>query len=230
MSRFQYPTNTRTIRLLCTGQLDVRYVLEALLRGADGVLVVGCKLGECQYFDGNYHARLKIEATRMMLKRVAIEPERVRMEFMSAAEGAKFAETVKNFSRKIHSLGPTPVLDKKKSRRLRQSVSALSEAMSRMRLRALVGKWRRVVEQGNVYGDKIDEEEWREMIERSIDEELIRSQIILLLKEKPRSCIDLAQEIGVDPALALRGLTFLRQKNLIDVQKVEGRTPLYQVL
>ncbi|TET46869.1 hydrogenase iron-sulfur subunit [candidate division TA06 bacterium] len=230
VSRFQYPTNTRTIRLLCTGQLDVRYVLEAFLRGADGVLVVGCKLGECQYFDGNYQARLKVDATKMMLKRAGMDPKRLRMEFMSAAEGGKFAETVKDFSKEIGTLGPTPVLDEKKSTQLKNSINALSEAMSRMRLRALVGKWRTVVEKGNVYGDKVDEEDWHEMIEKSIDEELTRNWILILLKEKPRSCLELAGEIGMDPAKALRGLTFLRQKNLIDVQKVEERSPIYQVI
>ena len=230
MSRFQYPTNTRTIRLLCTGQLDVRYVLEAFLRGADGVLVVGCKLGECQYFDGNYQARLKVEATRMMLSRVGINSERLRMEFMSAAEGAKFADTVRNFFKEVSSLGPTPVLDKAQSKRLKDSINGLSEAMSRMRLRALVGKWRVVVEKGNVYGEKVDEKKWQEMIEKSIDEELIRSWMLVLLKEKSRSCLELAEEIGIEPAKALKGLTYLRQKNLIDVQKVEERSPIYQVI
>ena len=230
MSRFQYPTNTRTIRLLCTGQLDVRYVLEAFLRGADGVLVVGCKLGECQYFDGNYQARLKVEATKMMLKRAGMDPKRLRMEFMSAAEGAKFADTVRNFSKEVSSLGPTPVLDQARSNQLKDSINGLSEAMSRMRLRALVGKWRTVVETGNVYGEKVDEKKWQEIIEKSIDEELTRSWMLLLLKEKPRSCLELAEKIGIDPAKALRGLTFLRQKNLIDVQKVEERSPIYQVI
>lgn len=230
VSRFQYPTNTRTIRLLCTGQLDVRYVLEAFLRGADGVLVVGCKLGECHYFDGNYQARLKVEATKSMLKKVEIEPERLRMEFMSSAEGAKFAEVVGQFSEEIRALGPTPVMDEKVGKRLKNSIDALAHAMSRMRLRALIGKWRKVVEMGNVYDTKVDEEEWRKMVETSIEEELARSQILLLLKEKPRSCLELAQEIGIDPAKALKELTFLRQKNLIDVQKVEERSPIYQVI
>ena len=215
---------------MCTGQLDVRYVLEAFLRGADAVLVVGCKLGECHYFDGNYQARLKVDAAKSMLKRAGIEPERLRMEFLSSAEGAKFAEVVKQFVDEIRSLGPTPLLDDARKKRLENSIGALSEAMSRTRLRALVGKWRRVVEKGNVYGDTVDEVAWRGMLDRSIDEEMTRSQILLLLKERPRSCLELAEEVGVDPARALRELVFLRQHNLIDVQKVEGRSPVYQVL
>ena len=230
VSRFQYPTNTRTVRLMCTGQLDVRYVLEAFLEGADAVLVVGCKLGECHYFDGNYQARLKVDAARSMLRRAGIEPERLRMEFLSSAEGAKFAEVVKQFVAEIKSMGPTPVVDKQHRSRLKNSIKALSEAMSRTRLRALVGKWRRVVEKGNVYGDKVEEVAWRSMLDRSIDEEMTRSQILLLLEERPRSCLELAEEIGVDPARALRELTFLRLHNVIDVQKVEGRSPVYQVL
>ena len=230
VSRFQYPTNTRTIRLLCTGQLDARYVLEAFLRGADGVLVVGCKLGECHYFDGNYQAKLKIDAVKIMLKRAGVEPERLRMDFMSAAEGAKFAEAVRSFSEEICSLGPTPILDEKHRAKLKKSISALSEAMSRMRLRALVGKWRRVVESGNVYGDKVDGEKWREMLIGVVNEEFTRNHVLVLLKEKPRSCVELAKNMDIDPASALRALTYLRQKNLIDVQKVENRSPIYQVI
>lgn len=215
---------------MCTGQLDVRYVLEAFLRGADAVLVVGCKLGECHYFDGNYQARLKVDAARSMLRRAGVEPERLRMEFLSSAEGAKFASVVRSFVEEVKGLGPTPVLDQTLKERLRRSIEALSEAMSHPRLRALVGKWRKVVEKGNVYGETVDEPSWRRMLERSIDEEMIRSQILLLLEEKPRSCLELAEAIDLDPARALRELTFLRQHNVIDVQKVEGRSPVYQVL
>jgi coenzyme F420-reducing hydrogenase delta subunit len=215
---------------MCTGQLDVRYVLEAFLQGADATLVVGCKLGECHYFDGNYQARLKVDAAKSMLKRAGIEPQRLRMEFLSSAEGAKFAEVVRQFVNEIKSLGPTPVLDGERRKRLQESITALSLAMSRTRLRALVGKWRKVVEKGNVYGDTVDEAEWCRMLDRSIDEEMTRNQILLLLRERPRSCLELAEEIGLDPARALRELTFLRQHNVIDVQKVEGRSPVYQVL
>jgi coenzyme F420-reducing hydrogenase delta subunit/DNA-binding transcriptional ArsR family regulator len=215
---------------MCTGQLDVRYVLEAFLRGADGVLVAGCKLGECHYFDGNYQARLKIDATKRMLKKAGIEPERLRMEFMSSAEGAKFADTAREFALQVADLGPTPMLNEERSKRLERNIEALLHAMSRPRLRALIGKWRRVVEQGNVYGMKIEAKKWYETIEKSIDEEMTRSQILMLLQERPRSCGELAEEMGVDPAQALRQLVFLRHKNLVDVQAVDGRTPVYQVL
>lgn len=215
---------------MCTGQLDVRYLLEAFLQGGDGVLVVGCKLGECHYFDGNYQARLKVDAARSMLERGGIEPERLRMEFLSSAEGAKFAEAVTSFVEEVRSLGPTPAMDEAKKERLRTNLAALSSAMSRTRLRALVGKWRTVVEKGNVYGTKMGLDEWHAILDKSIDEEMTRNQILLLLRQKPRSCLQLARELGVDPARALKEITYLRQKNVIDVQKVEGRSPVYQVI
>jgi F420-non-reducing hydrogenase iron-sulfur subunit len=215
---------------MCTGQLDVRYLLEAFLRGADGVLVVGCKLGECHYFDGNYQARLKVRAAGSMLERAGIEPARLKMGFLSSAEGGKFAETVRQFVEEVRSLGPTPLLDETRRKRLENNIRALSNAMSEARLRALVGKWRKVVEKGNVYGDKIEETEWRRMLENSIDEEMTRSQILLLLDEKPRSCVELAREMGVEPERALKEITYLRQKNRIDVGRVEGTSPVYQII
>jgi F420-non-reducing hydrogenase iron-sulfur subunit len=215
---------------MCTGQLDVRYLLEAFLKGADGVLVVGCKLGECHYFDGNYQARLKVRAAGSMLARAGIEPARLKMEFLSSAEGGKFADTVRQFVEEVRSLGPTPVLDGTRKKRLENNIRALSNAMSEARLRALVAKWRKVVEKGNVYGEKIEETEWRRMLENSIEEEMTRSQILLLLDEKPRSCLELAREIGIEPERALKEITYLRQKNRIDVERVEGTSPVYQII
>ena len=108
-SRIQYPTNIRIIRLMCSGALDPTYVIKVLLEGADGVLIGGCHPGDCHYMSGNYKARRRVAILKSVLKTVGLEPERVWLRWISASEGAYFAETVKEMVEHIRQLGPNPL-------------------------------------------------------------------------------------------------------------------------
>ena len=109
VSRFQYPPNMRIIRVMCSGRVDPSFVLKALEVGADGVLIAGCHPGDCHYIAGNYKAARRIALLREMLTQFGVEKERVRLEWISASEGARFAEVVNNFTQTIKSLGPSRV-------------------------------------------------------------------------------------------------------------------------
>ena len=108
-SRIQYPTNIRIIRLMCTGALDPTYALKVLLEGADGVLIGGCHPGDCHYLSGNYKARRRIAILKTLLENLGLEPNRVWLSWISASEGAYFAETVKEMVKHIKKLGPNPL-------------------------------------------------------------------------------------------------------------------------
>jgi len=108
-SRMEYPANIRLIRLLCTGRLDPTFIFKAFLGGIDGVLVGGCHPGDCHYTSGNYEAQRRIILTKNILKQLGIEPDRLQMEWISASEGARFAQVVIEFTEKIQSLGPNPM-------------------------------------------------------------------------------------------------------------------------
>jgi F420-non-reducing hydrogenase iron-sulfur subunit len=105
-SRIQYSPNIRVIRVMCSGRVNPLFVLKALSIGADGVLVLGCHPGDCHYIEGNYKAMRRIPLLRKMLKQFGIEEERVRLEWVSASEGAKFAEVTNDFTQTVRSLGP----------------------------------------------------------------------------------------------------------------------------
>jgi F420-non-reducing hydrogenase iron-sulfur subunit len=107
-SRIQYPPNIKILRVMCTGRVDPAFVLEALRKGADGVLISGCHFGECHYKSGNYKANRRIKLLKRYLEEMGINPERVRFEFVSASEGNKFAEVVTDFVEKIKEIGPIP--------------------------------------------------------------------------------------------------------------------------
>lgn len=106
VSRIQYPPNLRVIRVLCSGRVDPLFVLKALFRGIDGVLIGGCHPGECHYMEGNYYARRRVTMLKKLLNIIGIDPGRVRLEWISASEGPKFADTVKDFTETIRDLGP----------------------------------------------------------------------------------------------------------------------------
>jgi F420-non-reducing hydrogenase iron-sulfur subunit len=108
-SRLQYPPNVRIIRLMCSGAVDVSYVLKPLLEGADGVLIGGCHPGDCHYQEGNYKARRRIAILEESLKGMGLDERRVRLRWISASEGALFAETIRQFTDDLRQLGPNPV-------------------------------------------------------------------------------------------------------------------------
>ena len=106
-ARIQYSPNIRVIRVMCSGRVDPLFVLKALSIGADGVLILGCHPGDCHYIEGNYKTLRRIPLLKKMLKQLGIEEERVRLEWISASEGAKFAEVANNFTQTIKNLGPS---------------------------------------------------------------------------------------------------------------------------
>jgi F420-non-reducing hydrogenase iron-sulfur subunit len=105
-SRMDYPHNIRIIRVPCSGRVDPLFVLKCFQRGADGVLVSGCHPGDCHYTDGNYHARRRFALLREFLDYLGIAKERLRVEWVSASEGQRFAELVSDFTAELNKLGP----------------------------------------------------------------------------------------------------------------------------
>ncbi|MCD6401052.1 MAG: hydrogenase iron-sulfur subunit [Anaerolineales bacterium] len=106
MSRIKYPPNIRLIRLMCSGRLDPTFVLKAFEGGADGVLISGCHPGECHYLEQNYKMLKRFLLLRKMLIQMGIEPDRLKLLWASAAEGARFAEEVTKMVETVRSLGP----------------------------------------------------------------------------------------------------------------------------
>jgi coenzyme F420-reducing hydrogenase delta subunit len=104
--RTQYPPNIRIIRLMCSGRLDPTFVLQAFKNGIDGVFVAGCHLGDCHYEKGNYKALKRYALLKTMLSQFGIDPRRLRLEWVSAAEGDKFARKVADFVVEMSRLGP----------------------------------------------------------------------------------------------------------------------------
>lgn len=109
VSRLKYPATIRVIRIMCSGRLDPQFVMESFINGADAILIGGCHPGDCHYSTGNYKCLRRFHIIQSYLKQVGIEPERIRLEWISASEGKKLQEVVNEFSENIIKLGPCRV-------------------------------------------------------------------------------------------------------------------------
>lgn len=109
INRNQYPVNIRMIRVMCSGTIDPLYVVKAFKGGADGVFIGGCHPGDCHYQSGNYKAQRRIILLKKAISEIGLDPRRIRLEWVSAAEGQRFAKVITEFTEEIKKLGPNPL-------------------------------------------------------------------------------------------------------------------------
>ena len=105
-SRLTYPANVRMIRMMCTGMVDPKYVIKALLEGADAVLISGCHPGDCHYINGNFKARRRVKLLKEILPRFGFDEGRLKLTWIGASEGVDYAKTIKEMVEEIKSIGP----------------------------------------------------------------------------------------------------------------------------
>ncbi|MBN2336478.1 hydrogenase iron-sulfur subunit [Candidatus Bathyarchaeota archaeon] len=227
VSRIQYPTNLRVIRVMCSGRVDPALPLGFLAEGADGVMITGCHIGDCHYIDGNLYAKRKFGLLRRLVEKAGLEPGRVMLEWVSASEGQKFADVVTGFTNKLKELGPTPVTG---DEGLRLNLLAAKAAAEEFRLRALVSKEEKLVEKGNVYGELVTQEEFDGVLDEAVENEYTRNKIRLMLSMEPMSAKNLAEKMGMDSAKVLNHIVALRQRGWVDLLELQGNTPVYMTL
>jgi len=109
INRNQYPANIRMIRVMCSGTIEPLYVVKAFKEGADGVFIGGCHPGDCHYQNGNYKTQRRIVLLKRAISEIGLDPRRIRLEWVSAAEGQRFARIITEFTEEIKKLGPNPL-------------------------------------------------------------------------------------------------------------------------
>jgi len=208
VSRMQYPPNIRVIRIMCSGRIDPKFIFEALRVGADGVFIGGCHLGDCHYLEGNYEAVKKIEMVQKFLKLINLD-NRVRLEWVSASEGTRYAGVITEFTEHIKSLGPSPIGGDNPDEEILGKLRAMEEAAAGERMRALVGRERKITEQENVYGETVSIEKFTKIFDSVIIEEYDRHRILHSLEKDPKSVKDVALNLNIDPSLVLEHMITL---------------------
>ena len=220
VSRFQYPPNIRIIRVMCSGRVDPELILDTFLHGADGVFIGGCHLGDCHYLEGNYYAEKKIEMAKRLLKAAGVEPERLRLEWVSASEGGRFAAVIKAFTEEIEGMGRIK-LDNER-------MEAVLMAAADYKLRILATKERELLEVGNKYGEVFTQHEMDRLLEDMVQEDYESKRILLKLK-KPMSVKEIASELNLKPNVVFRRILDLKRHELIEIHEIRDNTPTYIV-
>jgi len=211
---------------MCSGRVDPVFIAEAFMNGIDGVLVLGCHLGDCHYISGNYETELKMKMLSKTLSMINFS-DRVRLDWVSAAEGNRFAQIVRDFTEHIRKLGPSPVKIKKMKKEIIDNLNAVKFAISDTRLRALVARQRELTTEGNVYGEIIPTEEFEEILDNAIENEIIRHKILEKIKKEGKSVPDIAKEIEVEPHKVLQHIVTLRARGLVDVDQINEEIPTF---
>jgi coenzyme F420-reducing hydrogenase delta subunit/predicted transcriptional regulator len=230
VSRIQYPTNIRIVRVMCSGRIDPTIPLEVLTMGADGVIVLGCHPGDCHYVEGNLYEERKIIMLKKLLALTGLEPERLRLEWVSASEGQRFAKVVTEFTNQIKELGPSPLSGKHPNEKILENMQAAKSAASDFRLRVLVGRERELTEKNNVYEEKIPQAEFDSILDEAVEAEFTRHRIYQLTQTEPRSVKALAEAVEKKPADVLKDIVAMRRRNMIGLDHVKGTTPFYRAL
>jgi coenzyme F420-reducing hydrogenase delta subunit len=227
VSRIQYPHNIRIVRVMCSSRIEPSIILEMFIQGIDGVFIGGCHFGDCHYMEGNYHTVYRIEMTKSLLKRVGLNPERLRLEWVSASESVRFAEIMKDMTQKIKNLGPSPISGKSPDLKVLEQLLIARDAANDFRLRLLCGKAYNIIEKGNVYNKNIEDERFEGILNEIIEEEMLRQRILRSLMKKSRSVKDIAQDIKTPSKDVLEHIVVLRDRGLVGLEKIEGSSPIY---
>ena len=183
---------------MCTGRVDLGFILRAFANGTDGVFIGGCWPGECHYItEGNYLALSTVHLARKLLKQIGVNPARLRLEWVSAAEGSRYAEVMNDFSKTLTTLGPLgkeidPKVLKLKLEGIRNLLPYI-KLVERERLRV-------PHKSEKDYIDFFTSDEFDRLFQQLIGDRLVTSQIVALLRERPLSTGEISEELGLVPS------------------------------
>ena len=226
VSRIQYPPNIRVIRVMCSGRVDPKFIFEALRLGIDGVIVMGCHPGDCHYLEGNYEAEKKFQMVLKFLNFIGFE-NRVRLEWVSASEGTRYGEVVREFTAQITEAGPSPLSGENPDKDLLDKIMAIEEASASERMRSLVGRQRKITEEENVYGEVISEQRFDNIFSLAVKDEYERYRILLALEKESKSVKDLAVNLNLEPSKVLEHMLVLKTRSQVDFQEIIVNTPIF---
>jgi coenzyme F420-reducing hydrogenase delta subunit len=230
VSRIQYPSNIRVVRVMCSGRIDPVIPLQVFAKGADGVIVMGCHPGDCHYSEGNLYEEKKIKMLKKLLTLTGLGSERLELEWVSASEGQRFAQVITQFAERIRKAGPSPLSGINPDKMIRDNLEAAIAAAACFRLRVLVGRERELTEKKNVYGENIPQEEFEALLDEAVEAEFLRYKIHVLTRKDALPIETLAAAIGLKPADVLKHLVSMRRRNMVTVDHIEGTTPFYKAL
>jgi coenzyme F420-reducing hydrogenase delta subunit/predicted transcriptional regulator len=211
---------------MCTGRVDIAFVLRAFTKGADGVFIGGCWPGECHYVtQGNYDALFNMHFTKKLLEQIGINPERLRLEWVSASEGARYAEVMNDFGKQLKAMGPLGTGEGLEQNALKLKLEAVTKLIpyaklvERERLRV---RYKTEAE----YQDYFAGADFKRLFQELLVDKLAISQIMLLLGQKAQSARDISARLGLSASDVSRHLSMSSRLGLIRFDEEQKRYAL----
>ena len=200
---------------MCSGRVDLEFVLRAFSNGQDGVLIVGCRLNECNYAThGNYDALANTYICKDIMSRVGINPERLAIEFMSGGEGGRLAEVIDAFTARIRELGPLGEPEGIEKGRLKQTLDAVRKLVPYLRLMERE-KLRVPVKSEQAYREFFESDEVNRVFDDMIGEKLTISRIVSLLRIKPLSTAEISEALDLSPSEVAKRMNSSSRQGLV---------------
>jgi coenzyme F420-reducing hydrogenase delta subunit/DNA-binding transcriptional ArsR family regulator len=222
VSRFQYPPYIRLVRVMCSGRVDLLHVFRALQNGMDAVFIGGCHINDCHYVtEGNYDAIGMVGVCHELLRRVGLRPERVRLEWVSAGEGIRFAGIMNEYAAQVQQWGPLGRGEGLEQAELAARLEAATRLVPFARL-ALTGRLRPAVRNEEEYRRFFAGEEFRRLFDELLGDRLAVSRILLLLRERPRTTAELAERLGWSASEVSRHVKRSSKQGLVRFDAARG--------
>ncbi|MEE8414120.1 MAG: hydrogenase iron-sulfur subunit [Dehalococcoidales bacterium] len=223
VSRYQYPPTMRIIRVMCSGRVDMAFVLRAFKNGTDGVFIGGCWLGDCHYLtQGNYEALSMMHICKKLMEQIGINPDRLRLEWVSASEGIRFAEVITDFTKQLKELGPLVTEGETNGNGLKLKLEAATSLVPYIKL---VERKRLKVhfETEKEYAEYFNSDETNSLFQELIGNKLAMRQILLLLGEGPLSTGEIAEVLDLKPSQVSKYLTSTARQGLTRFDESQKR-------
>ncbi len=185
---------------MCSGRVDLEFVLRAFSNGTDGVFIGGCRLNECNYMThGNYDALSNVLLCRKIMERIGLNPERLRIEFMSSGDGILLTEVINDFCKKVEEIGPLGKREGIDEKGLKFKLEAVTKLIPYIKL-VERERLRAPFKSEEVYHKFFTSDDVNRLFNELIGDKLAISQIMLLLREKPLSTGEIAEMLGLNPS------------------------------
>ena len=200
---------------MCTGRVDLSFVLRAFSKRADGVFIIGCRLNECNYVThGNFHALSMVHLCKKIMEHIGLNPARLMIEFMSGGEGILFAEVMNDIGKKVNELGPLGKAEGIDEKALRAKLEAVTQLVPYIRL-VERERLRIPFKSEEEFDAFFASDEFNRLFNELIVDKLAISQMMLLLRERPLSTAEIAKTLGLTPSKVSKHLNASSKQRLV---------------
>lgn len=215
VSRFQYPPHIRLIRVMCSARVDMLHVHRALTNGQDGIFIGGCHLCDCHYVtNGNFNAYSMVQVFRKLLKHIGIFPERLRIEWVSAGEGIRFANFMNEYSTELIKMGPIGKAEGIDKETLAFKLEAIKKIIPYIKL-VLTQRLHVSERTEEAYHKFFSSDEFERLFNELILDKLIKAQITILLQKKNLSTGEIATSLDLTPSEVAKHMNDSSKQGLV---------------